>query len=221
MNFRLPYPGLFSSAPDFIMALTFLVTWIDPYALGDKMISYLLLIMLMEFIINHSSAFLGAAMFTENVKSKKVMMILGLGVLYSIFVSGFALAFGEWWPFLAFWGMIANRMLSVLLGQSPEGKEKQVMGGMWLVNNVCYLVGVAVTIGTPLPSLGVTPDAIAHAGLTGGGLWIEEPYRVLAFGFIYFTAVGISELTLIPWMGKLQFKMFDNFSNPSKNITPQ
>ena len=76
MNFRLPFPTLFSSVPDFVMGLAFLATWIDPYSLGDGMISFALMVMLLEFIIIHSSAFIGSIMFGDADKKKKVIAMI-------------------------------------------------------------------------------------------------------------------------------------------------
>ena len=90
-----------------------------------------------------------------------------------------------------------NRLLSVIVGDIPEGEERDRVRGMWAINVLCYLVGVFATTLLPVPEFGITPDSIAAAGLTGEGIWIDEPYRVLAFGFFYFTAVGIFEFSNI------------------------
>lgn len=193
MNIRLPFPGLISSLPDFLMGLAFLATWIDPYSLGDSMISYAILVMLMEFIIIHSSAFVGSVMFGDAAKKKKVLSMIGFSAFYMIFVLAFSVGFGDWWPVIAFTGLMLNRLLSVIVGDIPEGKERDRVRGMWAINVLCYLVGVFATTLLPMPEFGITSDAIAAADLTGEGIWIDEPYRVLAFGFFYFTTVGIFE----------------------------
>lgn len=196
MTLKLPFPNIFSSVPDFLMGAAFLATWIDPYALGDGMLPYLMLVMLLEFIIIHSSAFIGNIMYGDLSKQKKITMMLGFFGFYTLFVLAFSLGFGEWWPIVAFTGLMLNRMLSVLVGNLPEGAERERVRSMWAVNVFCYIVGVFATILLPIPALGITPEAIAQAGLTGEGIWIEEPYRLAAFGFLYFSAVGSIELTI-------------------------
>lgn len=196
MTLKLPFPNIFSSVPDFLMGAAFLATWIDPYALGDGMLPYMMLVMLLEFIIIHSSAFIGNIMYGDLSKQKKITMMLGFFGFYTLFVLAFSLGFGEWWPIVAFTGLMLNRMLSVLVGNLPEGAERERVRSMWAVNVFCYIVGVFATILLPIPALGITPEAIAQAGLTGEGIWIEEPYRLAAFGFLYFSAVGSIELTI-------------------------
>lgn len=193
MNARLPFSNLLSSVPDVVVGLAFLATWIDPASLGDNMISFAVMVMLLEFIIIHSSAFIGNIMFSDAPKKKKVTAMAGFSAFYLIFVLAFAFGFGDWWPVIAFTGLMLNRLLSVLVGNIPEGEERKRIQGMWAVNVVCYLAGVFATTVLPVPELGVTADHISTAGLTGEGIWIDEPYRVLAFGFFYFTAVGIFE----------------------------
>lgn len=176
------------------MGLAFLATWIDPYSLGNDMISFALMVMLLEFIIIHSSAFIGSIMFGDGVKKKKVIAMIGFSAFYMIFVLTFSIGFGDWWPVIAFTGLMLNRLLSVIVGDIPEGEERERVRGMWAINVICYLVGVFATTLLPVPEFGITPDVVSAAGLTGEGIWIDEPYRVVAFGFIYFTAVGVFEL---------------------------
>ena len=45
-----------------------------------------------------------------------------------------------------------------------------------------------------MPELGVTQEIVRAEELSGGGAWIGEPHRMLAFGFLYFTAATVTEL---------------------------
>ncbi|MFA6457016.1 MAG: hypothetical protein WCW40_09365 [Bacteroidota bacterium] len=194
MNVRLPYPHVVSSIPDFVAGLAFLVTWIDPKSLGDDMVSSLFQVMLLEFIIIHSAGFMGTLIFSAIPKGKKALQLLGLGLLYSLFVAGFAFAFRSWWPVIAFWGLLFNRMMSVLTGQAEQGKEQELVKSMWGVNTGCYLVAVFAAILLPLPALGVSPDDLAHLDISGE--FVDEPHRMMAWGFLYFSMVGWFEFRL-------------------------
>ena len=158
MNFRLPYPNVFSSTPDFLMGLAFLATWIDPTSLGDDMVSYLFQVMLLEFIIIHSAGFMSGVIYGNSPRAQKIKLMIGLGLFYSLFVVGFAVGFNSWWPIIAFWGLLFNRMMSVLTGQAEEGKENEFVKNMWGLNVFCYLVSVFVVILLPLPALRVSPN---------------------------------------------------------------
>jgi len=125
--------------------------------------------------------------------------IVGLGLFYSLFVAGFALAFKTWWPFVAFWVLTANRLLGILVGQAPEGEEKALIQGGWAVTCVTYLVFVFATTLLPIPTLGITDAVVARQDLPGSGLWVDQPHRVIAFGFFYFATVGWSELYSHAW----------------------
>lgn len=129
--------GALSALPDFGLAATFLVTWIAPHALGARMVFDLTLVMLLEFIVVHSSAFMGNVLVGDLNRRKKTAAVLGLGAFYSLFVAGFSLGFHTWWPMLAFWGLTLNRLLSVLLGQAPTGREKTLVMGGWAISVAC------------------------------------------------------------------------------------
>lgn len=203
MNYRLPFVPIISSFPDFLLAFAFLVTWIEPNALGENMLSYLSLIMLLEFIIIHSSAFMGFVIFGTKSKLKKIVFLLGLALFYNVFVGIFSLIQGEFWPIIAFWGLVANRMLSVLLGSSTDGSDAIKMGGMWAVSVFCYVTSVFIVMLLPLPQLGVTDAMIAEMNGKMGGLWFTEPYKVLAFGFLYFMEIALFELLINKWKQKV------------------
>ncbi len=194
-------PGaIFSSLPDFAFAALFLITWITPDVFDEKMVSYLVLVMLMEFIIIHSSGFMGRVMIGEGDRKKKGLTLVGLGFIYTLFVGGFALSFGEWWPVAAFWGMTLNRTLFILLGQVPKGEEKMLLQKSWAVGALFYLGAVFLTVLAPVPELGITWEVVREQEFTSEGLWVEEPEHAIACGFLYFSAVALSELYGHRWL---------------------
>jgi len=178
----------------------FLGTWIAPRWLGIDRIGHLLLVMLLEFIVVHSAGFMGMAVFADDPKWSRAKSILGLGALYTLFVGGFALGFRTWWPLVAFWGLTLNRLLSVIIGPPPRGEAERIVRAGWAVGAMAYLGAVSLTTPFPVPSLGVTRAVVDAAHLPGSGLWIDEPYRVLAAGFLYFLIVGVSEMFDHRWI---------------------
>ena len=183
-----------AAVPDFLLAGTFLVTWVAPYAFGELTVKRLLLLMLLEFIVVHSAGFMGAAAVSNLPKAKIVGAMLGLGVLYSLFAGAFSLAFGSWWPIAAFWALMANRLLGVIVGQPADGREREFVMAGWAAGAGAYLLAVFATVLLPVPRLGITQGVVSSQSLPGSGVWIEEPHRVVASGVIYFALVGLWEL---------------------------
>ena len=72
-------PAVVSALPDLMLGATFLITWVSPYALREKMVAYLMLLMILEFIIVHSSAFMGRVMVGPLLRGRKSVTLLGLG----------------------------------------------------------------------------------------------------------------------------------------------
>jgi hypothetical protein len=193
-------PALFAAAPDLGLAAVFLLVWIAPGMAPAGTLEWLMLVMLLEFIIVHSSAFMGTVMFGTGTRAQKLMRVLGLSAFYTLFVGGFALAFKTWWPLASFWGLQVNRMLGVLVGQPPRGGERAFMGRTWAAGALFYLGGVFATVLLPVPRLGLTREFVSGESLPGSGQWVDEPHRLVAFGFLYFAATAISELYGHRWI---------------------
>jgi hypothetical protein len=174
----------------------------SPGRLGDRMIGYLTLVMLLEFVIVHSSGFMAAFLASDIPRGKKALWIVGLSGFYTIFTGGFALVFRTWWPVTGFWLLTLNRLSSVLLGQAPVGREKELVRHSWGAGVLFYLVFAIVTALLPVPRLGITPAVVAAQPLPGSGLWFDEPQRVIAFGFLYFTAMALWELGTPAWLAR-------------------
>ena len=195
------HQALAAALPDLCMGAVYLVAWMAPARLGAQPIAPLTLIMLLEFIVVHSGGFAGSVMLGPLPARRKLLAMIGLGGFYTLFVGGFALAFQTWWPLASFWCLMLNRMLSVLLGQAENGDERAMLQRGWAAGVLFYLVFGGFTTMIPLPRLGLTPGFLGGQHLPSSGLWIDQPWRVMAFGFLYFTATGISELGGHRWLG--------------------
>jgi hypothetical protein len=193
--------ALGAAVPDLLMGAVYLTAWAAPARLGVQPVAPLTLIMLLEFIVVHSGGFAGRVILGGAPHEKKVASLIGLGFFYTLFVGGFALGFHTWWPLASFWGLMLNRMLSVLLGQAEQGDERAFLQRGWAAGVMFYLLFGGLTVFLPLPRLGLTPSVVSAQSLPGGGLWIDQPWRVMAFGFLYFTATGLSELGEHRWLG--------------------
>ena len=183
-----------SAAPDLALGFAFLLTWRDPNWLGFSMVRYAVLTMLLEFVVIHSSGFMsGVAIFGKSRRTR-AWGVIGLGAAYTVLVSVFALAFGEWWPLWAFWALTLNRLLGVLLRPSLDDVEAMEVMSRWAVSVVLYLCWVGVSTVSSLPPLGVDAQVVITIDLPGSGLWIEEPHRALVTGAGYFTSQALLDL---------------------------
>ena len=192
--------SLTAAAPDLGFGLVCLATWFWADRMPPWMLDYILLVMLLEFIVVHSSALLGSMAYSDDPRKKRVGALLGLGGMYSIFVLGFCLAFKTLWPILSFWGQTFNRLMGPMLGADLSGRQRAYVHGMWAISAGLYFVGAFVCSLVPWPRLGVTYEIVAAANLSGSGLWIDEPWRPVVFGFFYFTGVGLFELFQERWL---------------------
>lgn len=192
---RSPFARLAAALPDLGLAGAFLVTWLEPFRLGERMVAYFMLVMLLEFIVVHSSGFMGFVVLNESMAThRKVLALVGLGAFYCLFAGGFGASFGAWWPVWTILLMTLNRIAGVFLSEPPRGDLVTPAMSVWGFSVLCYVVFAFATTLLPIPRLGITPAVQAAQQLSGGGLWVDEPHRVIAFGVLYFAAVGLFEL---------------------------
>jgi hypothetical protein len=64
-------PDAAAAIPDLALAAAFIVTWISPYALGTRAVWHLVMVILLEFIVMHSSAFVGVVGFSDLSRSRR------------------------------------------------------------------------------------------------------------------------------------------------------
>jgi hypothetical protein len=189
-----PFAHLIAALPDFGLAGFFAISWVAPYTFSDHMLSRLELMMLMEFIILHSSAFLAFAMTMPPSRSLRIGAVIGLGLLYTMFVGAFSLSFHTWWPIASFWMLLANRMLAIVLGKTPEERDFGFIMVGWAVAVACYLGYALLTATVNMPRLGVSLAVQEAQPSSVGGLWSQEPWRVIAFGTFYYATIAVTEL---------------------------
>jgi hypothetical protein len=153
--------------------------------------------MLLEFIVIHSSGFMGGTALGAASAAKRLLIILGFGLFYSLFTGAFSLAFHTSWPFFSFWILTANRMLGVVVSPVKDLKQANVVMAGWALTVAAYLGCCFLTVLVPMPRFGITPEVVQRQGLTGGGLWIDQPHTAIAFGFFYFLVVGLGEILMV------------------------
>ena len=189
-----PWAHLVAAIPDFGLAGFFAISWVAPYTFGDHMLSRLELMMLMEFIILHSSAFLACAMTFPKLRILRIGGVIGLGLFYTMFVGVFSLSFHTWWPIASFWVLLSNRMLAIVMGKAPQERDMDFIILGWAVGVACYLGYALLTAMANIPRLGVTLPVQQAQPASVGGLWAEQPWRVIAFGTFYYVTIAVTEL---------------------------
>lgn len=189
------WPAFLSALPDFGLAALYLGAWIAPDPARPTLAGRLVLAMLLEFVVIHSAVIMGNASMARGPRSARARRVAGIGLLYTLFVGGFSLGFHQLWPLWSFWALILNRMLSVLLKQPAAGQERRFLKSQWRAGAFLYMIAVTLTTLLPVPRFGVTSATIAAMHLPGSGMWVHQPWRVLAAGAIYFAATAVSELT--------------------------
>jgi len=186
---RMNANNLLGGLPDALSATIFLWAWIDPSEIGGpERVKNLMLVMLFEFIVMHSSAMIGSMLLSDMARVKKLLALLGLSALYLLFVLAFAYAFSSMWPVWVFAWLFVCRFWYLIANQRTSEDAARRMQVSWALSGVAYIVGCFVTVLIPLPRFAITPEFITAMNfpekMTGD--WVDHPWKVLAFGAFYF-----------------------------------
>jgi len=195
---RISLPRLIAALPDAITAGVYLTAWVEPSIPGPATIKNLMLTMLIEFIVIHSSGFYAGIAAVDLGRAKRLALLSGLSAFYLLFIVVFAYAFDSTWPIFAFAWLFLCRFFHLWI--RPAQSEQETLGsmGLWAASVATYVLGAIATVALPLPALGVTPDFVATLHLPGSGEWIERPYTVLAFGTLYFAVQAFAKYKVTP-----------------------
>ena len=195
---RLSLPRLFAAAPDAITAAIYLTAWVEPSIGGPETIKNLMLTMLIEFVVIHSSGFYAGIAALDIGAYKRLLMLAGLGAFYMIFILAFARAFHSTWPIFAFGWLFVCRFFHLWLRPAQTEREVSGLMGLWVVSVITYIIGAMATTVLPLPALGITPEFTASMQMAGSGEWVQRPYTVLAFGTLYFAVQAFAKYKATP-----------------------
>lgn len=172
--------------PDIALALTYLVTWLVPGAVGDDMVRTLVTTLLLEFFVIHSAAFMGVAAVAPFPRGIRAVIVTGLGVVYMVILWPMSQITGQSWLVWAFWGLVLNRLWALAAPAVASGlQSSQPVQDEWATTGIRYVCLAAVTSLLPMPALGLG-GVLALQRPLGTGLWMEAPQHAMALGLFYF-----------------------------------
>lgn len=189
---RLP-ARLLAALPDAVTAGVFLALWIAPLRFGDGGVRTAMLVMLVEFVLIHAAMFLGTRVLSARTPARRIALLLVFAGFYGMFIAAWSVVFRAWWPLLAFaWLLLGKAAIAADPGRSETERLRRMQSDQ-LLATLAYLAGAFATTLVPLPRLGIGADVVPRLGLPGGGLWVEQPHTVIAFGALYFGLLAWSK----------------------------
>lgn len=187
---RLPLERRLGAAfPDIALAALFLWCWIAPHAWRPTLAGELGLMLLMEFFALHSSVFLVAGS-GEGGTGAKIMVAFFVMLFYIPVAGAFAWWHGGWWPVLAFVWLLGSRVATMLSGQGSDAFEEMRGRYYWGTAGAFYIIGAFAALLLPMPRLGFD----WKTSYQWPAFWRIPPWEVMAWGVLYFGALGLAKL---------------------------
>ena len=164
--------------------------WLDPLAWDEgKWVRFGVGLLLLEFLILHSSAML-TAISSDKPISERLKYYFGLIAFYLLLGYGFAAATESPALLLILATVMLGRLCSSLTGGARPGFPRRAAFGV-----VAYLGCAAISVFVAFPDMGLSDTLLAEVYPSrGGGLWEREPQQALVAGAIYFAVTGLMEI---------------------------
>jgi len=175
------------------MAGMFITAWWWPRVLDDgRWVKLGVGVMVLEFILIHSGAFLNFFM-TQKAGWARDRKLIGLTAYYTLFGGAIALAFHSWWILGSFALVMSGRLWSVFAGQNEM--DRAVSQRRVAASALLFLSLTFATLFMPMPRGGITDSLLSEVWPTRrSGAWERQPERALAMGATYFLLLGLVEL---------------------------
>lgn len=194
--------GALAALPPLAVAAGYVAVWVQPTLTvagfgGPGMLRFAVFLVAFEFAAVVALLMLTLALTGElplrAARWQQLAAAIGIPVALAF---GFALAFGEGWYFLGFFGLLAVKAAGLRL-DPPGGEARELVMSRAGTSLLAFLFA-AFTIVLPWPPLGVTPELAAAAGFPEGssGALVDAPWRALAFGAIYYALQAFFEFQL-------------------------
>ncbi len=152
-------------------------------------------ILVLEFLVIHSGAFIGSVTSTDHSLAKNITLIVGLLTFYLLMAVGVALSTAS----LHLVGLLAAIMVGRFVNAlNARPAAKTIAQHRSAYGVVLYLTVAAGTVFIDVPQWGITYDVLNTVYPTrGSGVWEQHPERAIVGGAIYFALMGIGELTFL------------------------
>lgn len=181
-----------AALPDTVTASVFLTLWFAPLRFGPRGVGNAMLVMIVEFILIHSTIMVPVALVVLSERfggPRKTLLATGVLIaVYLFFLAALSAGFHAWWPCLAFSWLLLAKFGAQVPGMQTAQTEEIDEGKVWVLSLLAYFGGMFAFTLLPLPQLGFATldNSALELPSRSTGIWIREPFRVLAFGTFYF-----------------------------------
>lgn len=195
MNIGRLVTALFSAVPQLWLGWTLFGVLHDPLGGSNRpWATDAWLIMVMEFFLVHAGL-MSMAVIAMHEVWQRAAVAAGLAAFYALFFTGFWFISEGSPVVLAPAVLLAGRLIDAHIGGNNLFGERAFVS---VTGVLLYLIfAFATTVPENFPRFGFTPAVMAELGPAfgdTGGLWIDDPQRVVLFGACYFIANGVLDL---------------------------
>lgn len=159
--------------------------WFYPENYSAEIIFNLTVVLIFEFIMIHSGAFMSIF--------KNTLLLLAIALFYGFFVFLFnKLTIGHAPIILYLYGTtVANRILFGVSSRSIQERQGNILTSIFMAINFMFCIFITLLCSFIIPYGGLTPEYLKSINyldkITIGGGFPEQPHIAFAFGSLYFS----------------------------------
>lgn len=166
--------------------------WQDPSgALGGNWLRAAATLVLLEFLLLHSGAFMAAGPFACRKWWQHILWFVGFGAIYAVSIVMYTRWADNDYVFWLVIGVLASRLMTLLIFRD---KAEIILMLQRSAFGMVLLLFTAVLCFFPWPPLGITEPIREAAFGRSDDMLDAYPQRTLAWGIAYFFLMGLVEL---------------------------
>jgi hypothetical protein len=144
----IPLASIIDAVPEALLTAAFVRGILWPAAMGAQYLQWLGLLMMVEFLVVHSSAFVGGALVVGGARGPRLGWVLGFSVFYFLFGAGLALGFHSWFPVVALAVLTVNRVLYILMHDTATQPPLTLIDtkNEWLFGVAAYVLSMLIGV---------------------------------------------------------------------------
>ena len=181
------------------LAYIFLTLWLHPQASNVEMIYSLTILILFEFVLVHSGAFMSAIPLIARRRSWMVWIAFIL--FYGLFALVFNALVSDNRIIILYGAVVLNRMLPGIFSKDETNRAKRVaLSGLFAM--IYLVLFFSLIFGSSyIPRYGLTEAFLTSVDFAGvekmGGDFAEVPHVFMCFGVLYYLILTLVDVLLI------------------------
>ncbi len=182
--------------PDLALGGAAFYAWFRPSAFDPTWLKWLYMFVLVEALMLVTQIVLSMIAFTTLRLSIRVSAWFLVAAIFFAMAIGVSVDLQTWWPMYIFVLLAAKHVGQFMAARDELGEDLAV--AECVLATLLYFSCWIITMFASIPEFGMSLEWSLKVGLSGNNAWAVDPHRGIAMAALYFTALGLAYMFLLP-----------------------